>query len=276
MSIKLFNFKRHKVLAQKEPDKPKEVKDIIREQLEKEVKEYHRDSKELFMSALAAGLEVGFSLFTMGVLYTLYVNYLNPSALHVLLSFGYAIGFIFVIIGRSELFTEHTTLAIMPVLDGSISPKRLFGMWGTVFSGNLLGGYFFAFLLTLIGPKMGIISNDAFYHLGYQMVKYDWKVILGSGIMAGWLMGLLSWLVTSSQETISRIFVVILVTTVIGLGGLHHSIVGSIEVFSGLLSSSKITVMDYSKFQLNATIGNLIGGTVFVAVLKFSLTRFRS
>jgi formate/nitrite transporter FocA (FNT family) len=55
---------------------------------------------------------------------------------------------------------------------------------------------------------------------------------------------------------------------------LHHCIVGSIEVFAGLITSDDITLTDYLRFQFWATIGNAIGGSVFVAVLKFSNVRF--
>jgi formate/nitrite transporter FocA (FNT family) len=83
-------------------------------------------------------------------------------------------------------------------------------------------------------------------------------------------MGLLSWLITSSQETISRIIIITLITTVIGIGGLHHAIVGSIEVFTALLTSKSVSIEDYLHVQLWATIGNIIGGVVFVAFVKFS------
>jgi formate/nitrite transporter FocA (FNT family) len=83
------------------------------------------------------------------------------------------------------------------------------------------------------------------------------------------------WLVTSSQDTLSRIFVIILVTSIIGLAGLHHCIVGSIEVFAGLISDNRIPYMDYLKFQVWATIGNVFGGGLFVAILKYSNVRMK-
>lgn len=61
-----------------------------------------------------------------------------------------------------------------------------------------------------------------------------------------------------------------MVTTVIGIGALHHSIVGSIEVFTGMLLSEEITFVKYLKTQLWTAIGNIIGGIVFVAIVKFS------
>jgi len=77
-------------------------------------------------------------------------------------------------------------------------------------------------------------------------------------------------LVTSSQETISRIVIIALITLVIGIGGLHHSIVGSIEVFTASLTSIEITWKEYLHVQTWATLGNIIGGVVFVAFIKYS------
>ena len=250
-------------------DKPKEGEQILKEQIRTSLTEYRRHSKALFTSAFSAGLEVGFSLLLMGVLYTMFSEQLSESGLNLALAMAYPIGFIFVIIGRSELFTEHTTLAVLPVLNGTVSLQALAKLWGIVYVGNLMGGYLFGFILVQIGPGMGTVSLDAFQHIAEKLIKYNWWLTLSSGVFAGWLMGLLSWLVTSSRDTISRIVVIILVTTVIGLGELHHSIVGSIEMFAGLISSEEISINDYVHFQVWATLGNIIGGTVFVAAIKY-------
>lgn len=272
--MKLLNiFKTKPQKVEDVSNEPKTVYHIFQEQIDMGLTEHHRSPQGLFVSSLAAGLEVGFTLFLSGVLYTLLYPHISEHAMHLVISFAYPIGFIFVIIGRSELFTEHTTLAVIPVLRGSASMNSLARLWGIIYVGNLIGGYVMAMILSGLGPTMGIISENAFYHLAHNMVKYDWLVILGSSIIAGWLMGQLSWLVTSSQETISRIFIIILVTSLIGLGGLHHSIVGSIEVFAGVLAS-RIEVTDYFHFQFWTTIGNVIGGVVFVSVIKFSTIKF--
>jgi len=249
---------------------PKTYGEILEEQIESGLKEHQRNNSSLFISGISAGLEVGFSVFLMGIIYTLFFETSSESALHIALALSYPLGFIFVVIGRSELFTEHTTLAVVPVLNGSTSVLSLIQLWGVVLLGNLIGGYFFGFVITLIAPAMEIISYEAFLHLAQKMVEYDWDIILGSAIIAGWLMGLLSWLMNSSKDTISRIFMIILVTATIGIGGLHHSVVGSIEVFAGLITSPEITIDDYLQFQLLATLGNIIGGVFFVAVVKFS------
>lgn len=256
-------------------DKPKRVKQILDEQIEAGLHEFNRSSTGLFISAFAAGLEVGFSILFMGTIYSMFGGSLSTETLHLYLALCYPIGFLFVIIGRSELFTEHTALAILPVLSRSVRIRDLLVLWGIVYAGNLVGGYIFSILISRIGTKVGFIDDHAFEYLAHHMVDYDWSTILLSALLAGWMMGLLGWLVTSSQETISRIFVIILVTFIIGIAGLHHCIVGSIEVFSGFITSDSITFSDYLRFQVWATLGNAIGGAVFVAILKFSHVRFK-
>ncbi len=251
-------------------DKPKEGEEILKEQIQMALTEYRRHNKAVFFSAFSGGLEIGFSLLLMATLYTMFSGTMSEPGLEVALAFAYPIGFIFVILGRSELFTEHTNLAVLPVLNGSARVVNLLELWGVIFVGNLMGGYLFSFLLSQLGPAMGIVSQESLYHFAHKMIQYNWQITLGSAMFAGWLMGLLSWLVTSSKDTISRILVIILVTTVIGICGLHHSIVGSIEVFAGLISDKRITIGDYLHFQLFATLGNIIGGTVFVAIVKYS------
>ncbi|BDC98679.1 formate/nitrite transporter family protein [Persicobacter psychrovividus] len=256
-------------------DKPKQFKQILDEQIEAGMHEFNRSNTGLFFSAFSAGLEIGFSFLFMCIIYSLFLEDVSMAQQRFYLAMCYPLGFIFVIIGRSELFTEHTAMAILPLLKKIVTIKELLVLWGIVYAGNLLGGYLFSFLITSLGPKIGFTDYRAFEYIAVHLVDYSWDVIFESAIFAGWMMGLLGWLVTSSQETISRIVVVIMVTAIIGMGGFHHCIVGSVEVFSGFLVSPKVTFMDYLKFQAWATLGNALGGSIFVAVLKFSHVRLK-
>lgn len=255
-----------------ENQKPKAVKRILDEQIEMGLHEYNRSNLGLFISSLAAGLEIGFGVLLMATVHSIYGAGLSAQELHFYLTLCYPVGFIFVIIGRSELFTEHTTLAILPVLNRSRKVKNLLVLWGFVYTGNLLGGYLFSALIYVIAPNIGL-ETETFYHLAHKLVDHTWDSIFLSAILAGWLMGLLGWLVTSSQDTISRIFLIILVTFLIGLIGLHHCVIGSVEVFLGYIMCDKLSLSDYVHFQFWATIGNAVGGVFFVAVLKFGHAR---
>jgi len=251
-------------------NRPKTIDEILNEQIRTAMHEHDRPNLNLFLSSISAGLEIGFSIFLMAAVYSLFHGVVHPSLLHIMLALAYPLGFVFVIIGKSELFTEHTTLAVIPVLNRNVSLKSLLVLWGIVYGGNLLGGYVFGYILSILPGKMEVLDQGSFEALARKLTDHPWNIILGSGVLAGWLMGLLSWLITSARETISRILLVGLITTVIGIGGLHHSIVGSIEVFTAMLTSTEITWTNYLTVQLWATLGNIIGGVVFVAFIKFS------
>lgn len=83
-------------------------------------------------------------------------------------------------------------------------------------------------------------------------------------------MGLLSWLLSASRDTVSQILVVWMVTAAIGFGQLHHSIAGSVEVLAGVFSAQGIGLGDFGHFLLWSTLGNAIGGVIFVALIKYA------
>jgi formate/nitrite transporter FocA (FNT family) len=255
-------------------NRPKRVDEIFDEQIEMALHEHRRSNRDLFMSGVSAGLEIGFTVFLMAAVYTKFHGRVDPSILNILLAISYPLGFIFVVIGRSELFTEHTTMAVLPVLNKDATIKSLLILWAFIYAGNLLGGYFFGAIMAIIPERLGAVEVGSFEALASSLIDHPWYIIAGSGILAGWLMGLLSWLVTASQETISRILIIALITTVIGIGGLHHCIVGSIEVFTAALTSKDIGATEYLHVQTWSTVGNIIGGVVFVAFAKFSHVRY--
>jgi formate/nitrite transporter FocA (FNT family) len=250
-------------------DPKKSYREILEQQVKEELSQLARPSSGLMISGLSAGLDVGFSVLLMAVMLTLVGGTLPAPVVEILVANMYSVGFIFVILGRSELFTEHTTLAFLPVLNQRASIGSLARLWGLIYGSNLIGTAIFALLVTRIGPALGVVEPAAFGDIARKMVEHSWWVILTSGILAGWLMGLLSWLVTASRDTISQILLVWLVTTAIGLAGLHHSIVGTVEVLAGIFAGQGITLLDYGHFILWATLGNAIGGLVFVALVKY-------
>lgn len=256
------------VADRREPRKP--ARRILEQEIAEGLGEIRRSTSGLFMSGLSAGLDVGFSLFLMAAMYTYTHEQFSESVVQILVANMYAVGFIFVIIGRSELFTEHTALATLPVLNGNASLSGLVRLWGVVYVANLLGATIFAAFAALIGPGLNAIEPAAFGWIAHHLVDHQWWVILLSAVLAGWMMGLLSWLVAAGRDTMSQIVLVWLVTTAIGLGKLHHSIVGTVEVLAAVFSQQNVTLADFGHFLLWATLGNSIGGVVFVALIKYS------
>ncbi len=229
-----------------------------------------RPMSGLFVSGLSAGLDIGFSLFLMAVMMTQVEGHLSRPLAAILSANMYAIGFLFVILGRSELFTEQTTLAVLPVLNRQASLADLARTWVVVYVANLLGTAVIAVLIVVIGPPLGVIEPSVFGKIAAPLTNHPAGVIFLSAVLAGWLMGLLSWLVAASRDTISQIVLVWLIASVIGFARLHHVVVGSVEVLAGVFSRQGVTLGDYGHFLLWTTLGNAVGGPVFVALIKYS------
>jgi formate/nitrite transporter FocA (FNT family) len=257
-----------------EPQKSYET--ILEQEIAAGLTELERPAKALLLSGLSAGLDVSLSLLLMAVVHTLTDGVLSKPVSEILVALTYASGFLFVVLGRSELFTEHTTLAVLPVLDRRASLKQLGRLWGLVYVANQAGAAAFAAFLVFLGPRLGIIEPRVFGEIASGLVDHPGWVILLSGVLAGWLMGLLSWLVAASRDTIGQIFIVLLVTTAIGLCHLHHAVVGTAEVLAGVFSGAEATMADFGKFLLWATLGNMLGGFFFVALIKFGHIRSSS
>jgi formate/nitrite transporter FocA (FNT family) len=244
--------------------------EILRSMIEKGQHEIDRETEGLLLSSLSAGLDIGFGPLLMGVILTLSVGSYGDLQTELLLASAYSVGFIFVILGRSELFTEHTTLAVMPVIDGKATLKQLGRLWGLVYAGNILGGLIFTGLAVLLMPGLGVVSPEAFGTIASKLVSHSARWLLIAGIFAGWLMGLLAWLVSSAENTIGRVFFIWMVTATIGMLHLPHSIAGNVEVLFGLFTTSSVTLLDYLSFLSLSTIGNAVGGAFFVGIMKYS------
>ncbi|MDB5307163.1 MAG: formate/nitrite transporter [Gemmataceae bacterium] len=108
-----------------------------------------------------------------------------------------------------------------------------------------------------------------FGEIASSLTTHPDHVILLSGLLAGWLMGLLSWLVAAARDTISQVMLTGLVASVIGFTHLHHVVVGSVEVLAGVFAGQGVTAADYGRFLLWTTLGNALGGPLFVAVIKY-------
>lgn len=92
----------------------KSYREVLAEEIEKGVLELNRPRVGVFLSGLSAGLDIGFGPLLMVAILSTPTGTLSPVVHDLVVSSAYAVGFIFVVLGRSNLFTEHTTLAIIP------------------------------------------------------------------------------------------------------------------------------------------------------------------
>ncbi|WP_026451302.1 formate/nitrite transporter family protein [Aequorivita capsosiphonis] len=229
------------------------------------------NNKAMFLSAIIAGLEIGFSYLLVCSVYYLLGGSLDEQVVLKLFSVVYPVGFILVILGKSALYTEQTSVLALPVLNGQRSIWELFKVWSLVILGNIIGGMFFAYFIGNLAPKMHLFTHETMVKVGTHVLNYDWWVLLLSAITAGWLMGLLTWLLNSTINSLTRVLLIFMITGVIGFGGFHHSIVGNVEVFGAFLYTDAISISDYLWFLFLTLSGNGIGGAVVVGLFKYRI-----
>lgn len=274
MNAENKNQKKHQKELEKQSDQVQgsnEYNDILKRVIHEGEGLFKIKSKAMFLSAIIAGLEIGFSYLLICMLYQVLGGSLNEDVVIKLFSVVYPVGFVLVILGKSALFTEQTSVLALPVLNGQRSIWELLGVWAVVILGNILGGMFFVFFIGSIGPHMNLFSHEIMVKIGTHVLNYDSWVLLLSGITAGWLMGLLTWLMNSSTNTFARIFLIFMITGVIGFGGFHHSIVGNLEVFGAFLYSDEVSIYKYLWFLFLVLLGNGIGGSVVVGLFKYRI-----
>jgi formate/nitrite transporter FocA (FNT family) len=231
-------------------------------------------NKTVFLSAIVAGLEIGFSYLLVCAVYYFWGDTLSDAVvLHLFYGIVYPVGFILAIVGKSALYTEQTSILVLPVLNEQRSFLNLMRVWFDVIIGNIFGGIIFVSFISYLAPQLGLFTHETMGFVGYHTVNFNDTTLFLSAITAGWLMGLLTWLMSTTINSITRFVTVYMITAIIGFGGFLHSIVGSLEAFGGLLFSPEISFGVYVKFLILALIGNGIGGGIVVALFKYQVFR---
>ncbi|MDQ2857292.1 MAG: formate/nitrite transporter family protein [Candidatus Eremiobacteraeota bacterium] len=229
--------------------------------------ELDRPVVSLAASGLAAGLSMGMSLVGEGLIRTLLPD---EKWRPLIVSFGYTLGFLVVVLGRQQLFTENTVTAILPLLDDPDKGKvlrKVVRLWGVVLVANISGAAIFAYA-AVHSAMFDDSVRATFGALGREAAAPTFGVIVVRGIVAGWLIALMVWLMPGSEQL--RLVVIVIVTYFVGLGSFSHIIAGSVEVLYVVASGGLSWAQYLGGFLLPVFIGNVIGGVTLVSLLNYA------
>ena len=226
--------------------------------------ELERSFSGLASSGLAAGLSMGFSFIAEGLLR----RYLPDSPWRPLLAkFGYSFGFLIVILGRQQLFTENTLTAVIPVLARRTwkSLGKMIRLWTIVFLANMVGAHIVAWVLGNTSAFKPEVQN-AFFQIAQETMNVSAPDALLRGIFAGWLIAMLVWMMAAISS--GQIPLIIIMTYFVALGSFTHIIAGSIEALF-LVMTGHVSWMTFAtSYMLPTLAGNCIGGVSLVAVVN--------
>jgi formate/nitrite transporter FocA (FNT family) len=224
--------------------------------------ELDRPSFSVAFSGIAAGLTIGCSMIGQGLLRS---HLPDTPWRDLVASFGYCLGFLFVTMGRQQLFTETTLTVMLPYLKRTHRISEVARYWAIVFAANIIATLLFAAAVSIpqLFPADAVHS---FTELGMKTVEPGFAGVLIKGVFAGWLIALMVWLMPAAAS--SRFFVIVAVTWLIAVAQFSHVIAGSAEGAFAAMHGA-IGWGDYLLgFLFPAFIGNSVGGVVFVALLN--------
>lgn len=222
------------------------------------------------ITALIGGMSVCFGAVAMAWMgASIGGNQPAPSASHAAAALAFPIGFVILLLGKSELFTENFFLPVTGVLEGRGSLRQLGQLWVVTLVANLVGGLVFALLISRSGV-LDPAPAERLIDLALHQVEYPFVTALVKAVFAGWLMTILTWLLVAADALGPRLFVIWLIGTLIVLAEFNHVVISAAEIFMAMLLGAPITVGQWLGANfLPALLGNILGGVVFVTLLSY-------
>ena len=222
-------------------------------------------TRELFFSALAAG-------FAITVTFLLYASltgaYGSDSILRVLL---YPLGFVFIILGGYQLYTENTLPPVALTIERLASIPKLLTKWAIVLAGNFTGGALGALVLAGTGVFEPAAADAAVY-LANKGLETAWWDLFIKASFAGLIVAGVVWVDYAARDTVSRFLMVYLSFLAIPLGNLFHVVISFTEVMYLVFLGELVVLTGLTEFVLPVFLGNTAGGVVLVTAVNYFQT----
>ena len=228
--------------------------------------EMSRPGVSLWWSGVAAGLSISFSLLAESVLR---LRVPEGAWQPLLVSLGFPVGFLMVVLGRQQLFTENTITMVLPVMaePSAVNFRRLARVWSIVLAANLFGTLLAA-LFCAFTPAVSEDVRASMLDLSRHALDKGWVEMVFRGITAGFLMAAMVWLLPGADTM--PFHVVFVMTYLIGIADAVHIVTGSVQAFMLLASGEGHAGALLFGFGLPVLAGNIIGGTALFAVISYA------
>ena len=253
---------------QEESSRPHAL-DIYERVCEDTAEELSRPQGSLFFSALFAGLTIGLAPLAVALI-TASLGEEARSTVFIAALF-YPIGYLAVIIGRSQFFTENTLYPVMLTLRRWEYLNRSMRLWLIVLTMNLVGAFIFA-ALAIWSDALDQTVKDQLIKYGSAYTEGDFGNQFSSGVATGFLLALIAWLVEGCDTVTGRIGVIWSLAFFVALGSFDHCVASTITVFAALLDGT-LSLGDSLGWFVPVLAGNIVGGVAIVAAINYGQVR---
>jgi formate/nitrite transporter FocA (FNT family) len=184
------------------------------------------------------------------------------------------LGFIFVVLSSTQLFTENTLDPVLPLLEAPRFDmfRRVARLWTILLLGNLAGALVIGVVIAKT-PVMPMWMGAALDHSARMATEGAFWSTTYRGVFAGWLVALMAWLISTTADRLAQIVLIVITTAPISAFGFRHAIAGSVEAFycaARGLSSWGHMLRDS---VIPSVLGNALGGGLLVALLFYGQVR---
>ncbi len=221
-------------------------------------------SRELFFSALAGG-------FAITLTFLIYASMTAKTDNPVVASLLYPIGFIYIILGGYQLYTENTLPPVALVIERLASVPAMLRQWIVVLIGNFAGGLVGAIVLAYTGVFSPEATVAAIEISRKGIETGFWDLFFKAGF-AGLIVAGVVWLDFAARDTISRFFLVYIAFLMIPLADLFHVVVSFTELMYLVFLGETALLSGQTGFVLPVLLGNTVGGVLLVTVVNYFQT----
>lgn len=249
-----------------EAPNPREVYARTRDEGERRLK---RSRLELTTTSLVAGFDIVFGVIAIATVTALVTPQLGPSMAHFVGSLFFGIAFIFIVVGRSELFTENFLVPITALRRGKLTTLKLAQLWTISPVMNVLGGT----MLIIIVTTKGVLPHgtpEALNELADHIDDLPLWSAFCSAIIGGALITAMTWMIEGVGTVGGRIIVAWIAGTLLAMASLNHVIVVTLELIFGMRLGTTISFEDTATNFGIAAAGNMVGGLLFVTLTRTS------
>ncbi len=228
--------------------------------------EMSRPVTSLWWSGVAAGLSISFSLLAQAILDA----HLPDAPWKPLVSsFGYCVGFLMVVLGNQQLFTESTITVVLPVFkDINVGNVwRMGRLWGIVLTANFVGTLIASAFCTF-SPALPSELLHGMQDISRVLLRKNWWEMAFHGISSGFLIAAMVWMIPSAES--AKFAVITLMTYLIAIGGFTHIVAGSMEANMLIMSGDWEWWRMLGQFFVPVLIGNMVGGTALFALISYA------
>jgi formate/nitrite transporter FocA (FNT family) len=250
-----------------------EPEEIYARTREEGARRLERPILEVASTALAAGFDIIAGVVALALIESQLEHLLGKHAAHVAGSIGFGIGFVFLVVGRGELFTENF-LVPLAGLDGKEKNAwwKVAELWTVSPVFNVIAGAFMGFLLS-VHSVLPFGTGAAIKDIAETIYANGTLARFVSAIFAGALITAMTWFVEGQRSMGVRVTIAWIAGAMLALGSFNHVIVVTLELIFGIRFGAHIPWSFVLTNFLLAAAGNMIGGIGLVTLNRFTQAR---